>query len=104
MAQRRAFITEINIETVEDSLKDFFQFGDVSIDNISEARLIIEPMIAEIAAIKRTTENLNDIEGNNLLCQKLIEADRAEVDAQVKFHLALARASGNPLSLPFQIL
>lgn len=96
-AKGGAFITEVNIETVEDSLIDFFQFGDVSIDNISEARLIMEPMIAEIAAGKRTTENLKEIEEIICYCQKLIEADRAEVDAQVKFHLALARASGNPV-------
>ena len=96
-AKGGAFITEIDIKTVEDTLNDFFQFGDVSIDNISEARLIIEPMIAEIAAVKRTTENLKEIEEIISYCQKLIEADRAEVDAQVKFHFALAKATGNPV-------
>ncbi len=96
-AKGGAFITEVNIETVEDSLIDFFQFGDVSIDHISEARLIIEPTVAEIAAVKRTKKNLKEIQEILSYCQELIDNGRALVDAQVKFHLALARASGNPV-------
>ncbi len=96
-AKGGAFITEVNLETVEDSLNDFFQFGDVSIDNISEARLITEPMIAEIAAVKRTTRNLQEIEEILDHCRGLIDSGEAVADEQVKFHLALARASGNPV-------
>ena len=81
-AKGGAFITEVNIGIVEDSLKDFFQFGDVSINNISEARLIMEPMIAEIAAVKRTTKNLKEIEEIISCCQKLIDTYRAVADAQ----------------------
>ncbi len=96
-AKGGAFITEVNIGIVEDSLNDFFQFGDVSISNISEARLIMEPMVAEIAAAKRTTKNLKEMQEIISCCQKLIDNGRAVADAQVKFHLALAKASGNPV-------
>jgi len=76
-AKGGAFITEVNIETVEDSLIDFFQFGDVSINNISEARLIIEPTVAEIAAVKRTKKNLKEIQEILSYCQELIDNGRA---------------------------
>jgi len=96
-AKGGAFITEVNIETIINSLHDFFHFGDVSIDNISEARLIIEPAIAELASQKRTVKNLEEIEEVINHCQQLIDTGEYEVDAQVQFHYAIARASKNPV-------
>lgn len=96
-AKGGAFITEINFETVEDSLNDFFNFGDVSLEKISEARLIIEPAIAELASKKRTSKNLEEIEEVINHCRQLIDTGQYEVDAQVQFHYAIARASKNPV-------
>ena len=92
-----AFITEVHSKTVEDLFNVFFRYGDVSIDNISEARVVIEPQIAKLASIKRTKENLKEMEEAFNHCQVLIENGKPDATSQMQFHYALAMSSKNPV-------
>ena len=72
------------------------QFSQRDIEADYEARLIVEPAAARLAAARRDTEVVRALEG------AIADARRAgaDVDAQFAanraFHLALVRGSGNP--------
>ncbi len=81
---KRAFIEAVNSE-------------GVLFDEVMEFRRIVEPAIAELAALRRTQEQLDRLK--ILLCdhqcRMLSGKDDGDLDAQ--FHLCLAECSGNKL-------
>ncbi len=74
----------------------FIRTNDVSFDSLLDCRIAVEPTLARLAAINRTGE-----EGETL---QALQADFAskvnDLDAyrriNLEWHLAIARASGNP--------
>lgn len=66
-------------------------------DEVMEYRRILEPAVAELAALRRTPEQLDRLK--IIACDQqrriLIDGDDGELDAQ--FHLYLAECSGNKL-------
>ena len=92
-----AVITQINFAAVESNLNDFFRFGGVSLENLSEVRLIIEPAVAELAAYKRTEEDLAELESVIIACRELINDNNPNIVAQVNFHRVLVKSSKNPV-------
>ncbi|WP_210593967.1 FadR/GntR family transcriptional regulator [Streptomyces sp. GESEQ-35] len=70
--------------------------ADRELANVAELRTVIEPKIAELAALRATSADLLQMDDilhatdENLLAAKSLELD-------VQFHLTLARASHNPL-------
>ncbi|MEV6742589.1 FadR/GntR family transcriptional regulator [Streptomyces sp. NPDC051104] len=70
--------------------------ADRELANVAELRTVIEPKIAEFAALRATSADLLQLDDilhatdENLLAAKSLELD-------VQFHLTLARASHNPL-------
>ena len=67
-------------------------------DEVMEYRRILEPAVAELAALRRTPEQLDRLK--IIACDQqrriLIDGDDGELDAQ--FHLCLAECSGNDCS------
>jgi GntR family transcriptional regulator, transcriptional repressor for pyruvate dehydrogenase complex len=94
-----AHIVEVNIEVTKQSLANFLYFKNLSIENLSELRKLIEPHAAEMAARKISKEDLdhlkrlNEKSRNNLTKKFLQEMSRDEVD----FHRVLAQNTGNPI-------
>lgn len=79
------------------SLNNLITSGEVTVDHLFDARLLIEPHIAGQAALHASAEDLTKFED-------LFEDSAAHLDDPVhlkqnnlKFHLLLARASGNPV-------
>jgi DNA-binding FadR family transcriptional regulator len=68
-----------------------------------EARRIIEPGIAELAARKRTAEQLDKLV-EALEAMRNAESVPDKVSADVAFHGALLQAANNPLLVPFGII
>jgi len=78
------------------SLNNLITSGEVTVDHLFDARLLIEPHIAGQAALHASAEDLAKFED-------LFEDSAAHFDDPVRlkqnnleFHLLLARASGNP--------
>lgn len=92
-----AFIRQIDFETIENTMNDFFMFGAVTVDHISQVRLIIEPAAAEIAALTRTEADLDELEQVLKKCNDLINSGNANRNAQISFHRTLAKVSKNPV-------
>lgn len=90
------FIREINKDALIDSRNTVLSLEKSTLLELLEARESIEPIIAEFAAQRATTNNMEIIEE---ILSKAAEEERAEnggsIEADAEFHLAVARASHN---------
>jgi len=82
---------------IKRSLNNLIISGEVTVDHLFDARLLIEPHIAGQAALRANDEDLKKF-------QALFEDSASHLDDPVRlkqnnleFHLLLARASGNPV-------
>ena len=94
-----AHIVEVDIEVTKESLANFLYFKNLSIENLSELRKLIEPHAAEKAANNISKEDLehlkqlNDTARDNLHRNFLQELSHNEIN----FHRVIARNTGNPI-------
>ncbi len=92
-------VTKINMKDAIDSLNLYYdlKFDMNLISQIIELRLAFEPEIAKMAAVNRKKEHLETLEKN---LAEFAECDpdntQLESDLDNKFHLNVARATGNP--------
>lgn len=90
-------VTRPTTSSIIRSLDQFAQAGEVEIDTLLEARELIEPICAGLAAERRSAEQLaelDDIQARFAACVRNAATFRAE---NVRWHVAVARASGNVL-------
>lgn len=80
-----------------DSMVNFFSFQDVSIEDLTQVRALLEPYLARQAALKKDPELVLRLEELNLACQETVAAGRSIVGGkeEIEFHVALAESSGN---------
>ena len=91
------FVSNVYHEPVKRSISNLIACGDVTIQHLFEARLLIEPQIARQAARQAEKEDLKNFK--DLLEDSANHFDNAAHLKQnnLKFHLLLAKASGNPV-------
>jgi len=81
-------------------LPNTFEWGmlldDNRIEEIIEARRELEVVLAGFAAARRTQEDIDDLRGL-LAAMRAAPADQRFVEADVAFHLRIARAAANPV-------
>ncbi|MEJ2596487.1 MAG: FadR/GntR family transcriptional regulator [bacterium] len=94
------YVSEINIQDAIDTLNLYY---DLKFDNnlllqIIEVRHIFEPEIAKLAALNRTSADLDAL-GRNLLDFEKCDPDNTqlETDLDNNFHLTITKASLNPI-------
>ena len=98
-----AFIVEVNIEIAKESLANYLYFKNLTIDNLSEFRLLVEPAAARMAAQNRSSDELraldllNQSARQNLKMNRIREAARDEFS----FHLFIADLTKNPILILF---
>lgn len=71
--------------------------------DLMEVRLMIEPKVAELAAQRATSEDIQRLTQLSQEIETLIKADEDHTQKDIEFHEAIAKASGNlvvPLLLP----
>jgi DNA-binding FadR family transcriptional regulator len=73
--------------------------GSVEAEQVMEARLVIEGALTRLAAERATQDNIGEIEAAIHEMQASIEDSPAFVRADIRFHLAVARASKNEILL-----
>jgi DNA-binding FadR family transcriptional regulator len=91
------FVSYVYHAPIKRSLNNLIISGEVTVDHLFDARLLIEPHIAGQAALQANDEDLKKF-------QALFEDSASHLDDPVRlkqnnleFHLLLARASGNPV-------
>jgi len=94
-----AHIVEVDIEVTKQSLANFLYFKDLTIENLSELRKLIEPHAAGKAAEHISKDDLeelgklNETARDNLNNNLLEEMSHNEIN----FHRVIAQNTGNPI-------
>lgn len=95
-----AFVSEPHHETVSESLSNMLKMNSMNIEELAEARMVIETAIAALAAKRATAKDIAAIE------EAIAEARTGKQSGDphftphsVSFHVALAQAAKNPVLL-----
>lgn len=91
------FVSNVYHKPLSNSLRGLVDSGQVSVDHIFMVRLLIEPNVAAEAAVHASKEDVNDL-------WMILEESEKNIDDPVflsanrgKFHICLAKATGNPV-------
>ncbi len=95
-ARGGAFVARPNAERVGESLTNLLRLQQVTIRDLIEARLAVEPYVASLAAQRATAEDVMAMEQAVAGAQAAREAgDQRFMPHSVAFHIALAEAAKN---------
>lgn len=91
-----AFVSELNAADLLGPLNFFLSLSDVSVDNLYDARRLVEGEICALAATRASEEDIDFLE--DLIGQQEIAKDYAEeyLKLDSRFHERLGEISGNP--------
>ena len=84
-----------DIEPLKEAILEAVDSEGLMFDEVTEYRRIVEPGIAEIAAVRHTSEQLDRL-GSSLDQQRSLVGEN-DGDLDARFHLALAECTGNKL-------
>ena len=73
------------------------QLSRTSFRSIVDARLLLEPMLARLAATRRTDDDIEVLVAANDAMKETIDESRAFLDHNTVFHMTIAKAAGNPV-------
>lgn len=93
------FITEVDTNKAIDSFANFLHFKNISLKDLTEVRLLLEPYIAERAALSITDENMQRLQ-DSLLDSRNVLKQNARIDLrknEIEFHKIIASVGGNPI-------
>ena len=90
-------VSRIEWETAREYFANFIFFQNISIRELSEIRLLLEPHVARRAAENFTPEMIAELQAVHEKCESLVKRKKSLVgaEAEVMFHILLAKHSGN---------
>jgi GntR family transcriptional regulator, transcriptional repressor for pyruvate dehydrogenase complex len=93
------YVTEIGVERAKENLASFFQFKNLSIMNLVEVRLILEPTIAAVVASRITDEDLRKLADLNKKCSRALRQKGPNQlrEEFLEFHRIMASVTDNPI-------
>ena len=94
-----SFVTEVDMEKARDCFTNFLHFKNLSLKDLSEVRLLLEPHIAEKAALGINEEDLKRLEELLRECDYVLRHD-IPIESrknEVEFHRIIASVTGNPI-------
>lgn len=94
-----SFVTEVDMEKARDCFTNFLHFKNLSLKDLSEVRLLLEPHIAEKAALGINEEDLKRLEELLRECDYVLKHD-IPIESrknEVEFHRIIASVTGNPI-------
>ncbi|MFZ5586543.1 MAG: FadR/GntR family transcriptional regulator [Thermodesulfobacteriota bacterium] len=88
-----------DMQTTQDSIANFLHFKNISITDLSEARRVVEPYLARLAAGRLRQGELERLESLNEACRLALSRGESLVGSadEVNFHRTLAHLSENPV-------
>ena len=93
------FVTEVDMTKARDSFTNFLLFKNLSLKDLSEVRLLLEPYIAEKATLAITKGDLNRLGKLIKDSEHAIKNDmpfESRKD-EIEFHRIIASITGNPI-------
>ena len=89
------FVSEVSSKPISDSLASILRIQKISISELTEARIILEPYIAKLAAEKITPEDLEKLEKNIHETSKIVDSNTPSPAQNIEFHSLVAAAAQN---------
>ncbi|WP_419175906.1 FadR/GntR family transcriptional regulator [Desulfosediminicola sp.] len=91
-----SFVAEPGSEKMVDVVINSYQFGGITARDLAEFRRILEPVLAKLAAEKRTDEDLEEMEECIRDIRVSIERGCPDQTKAIRFHRLIANACHNP--------
>lgn len=91
------YVTKPGVDRVRDSVLHAWNFGGLSPAELTEFRQFLEPGVAELAALRRTEEDIKALQANIDYCEKVTSEGKIELAKHLEFHRLLANACHNKL-------
>ncbi|MEL7530766.1 MAG: FadR/GntR family transcriptional regulator [Bacteroidota bacterium] len=95
MPQNGTMVAGIGITALEGLISDVLKLEDSDFASLVETRVILEEKSAHLAALRRTDEDLKNIEAALAAYEVKIEEGGQAIEEDLMFHLAIAEASQN---------
>ena len=91
------FVAEINSKPLSDSLSSILRIQRISIKELTEARVILEPNIARLASERMTSEDLQELEQNIQEASRMLKthSPSSTSSQNIEFHSLIAEATHN---------
>ena len=94
------YVTDLSNISIRDNLEDLLRMGKLSMADLTQARLFLEPEVFRLAALRITDEQLAEME--ELVCEAdEIDDQKQRIKSHSDFHRLAAVASGSPIYLRF---
>lgn len=90
---RGAFVQVPSTESIESSLSMLLRFRQVSLSDLCDARALLEPEIAALAAKRATAEDREILEGLLADVEGAVKDSAAHVEADLALHRGIARTA-----------
>ncbi len=102
--QSGTFVANIGVIAMNGMIEDILRLEDPDFKSLVETRILLELKTARLAALRRTDEDLFNMEqALNAYKEKVINGEDA-VQEDLLFHLAIAKASGNSTMNTFMLI
>ena len=92
-----AFIKEVDLTTVKDSLVNYFFFKNPGLSDYTQIRTFIEPPVVRICAEKITDKDIEYLENNISAMEQEADGKRFISDLDIAFHKKLVDITGNKI-------
>jgi GntR family transcriptional repressor for pyruvate dehydrogenase complex len=89
------FVSEPRIEPYAEFFSLMLQLGKTSVQDLTEARLFLEPNVAKLAAERASDEDLEKIEKTIIEYEERLEREVPRSFKDMHFHIRVAEASKN---------
>jgi GntR family transcriptional repressor for pyruvate dehydrogenase complex len=89
------FVSEVNSKPLSESLASILRIKRVSMSELSEARMILEPNIAKLACERMTPEDLLKLEENIAGALRIVKSNVSARVKNIEFHSLLAESTHN---------
>ncbi len=93
------FVAEVNSKPMSESLSSFLRIQNASINELTDARIILEPTIATLASERITEGYLLKLEQNIEETSRAIKANSPSLSSSmnIEFHSLIAESTQNPV-------
>jgi DNA-binding FadR family transcriptional regulator len=94
------YVTDLSNISIKDNLEDLLRMGKVSMEDLTQARLLLEPEVFRLAALNASEAQFDTLE---TLIRSSMETEelKARIRIESDFHRLVAEASGSPIYLRF---
>ncbi len=102
--QSGTFIADIGRVAMRGMLDDILRLEDPDFKSLVETRILLELKLVQLAAERRTDEDLQEMEDALNAYEQKVTSDQEAVEEDLLFHLAIAKASKNVTMNTFMLI